>query len=50
MLGSLGAFLGLYLIRHKNRHWYFVVTTFLSLAIHIYLGYLIYQQFGFVFK
>ena len=50
MLGSLRAFLGLYLIRHKNRHWYFVITTFLSLALHIYLGFLIYQRFGFVFK
>ena len=38
MFGSLGAFLGLYLIRHKNRHWYFVAVTFLSLALHIYLG------------
>ncbi len=34
-LGSIGGLCGLYLLRHKNKHWYFVVVNFVSLIIHI---------------
>lgn len=33
--GALGGLLGLYLVRHKTKHWYFVVVNWLSLAIQI---------------
>lgn len=36
--GSLGALIGLYFIRHKNKHWYFVFITYVSLIIHILIG------------
>jgi Predicted membrane protein len=35
--GSLGTFLGMWVMRHKNRHWYFVVGFTLILAAHIAL-------------
>ena len=35
--GALGAIITMYLIRHKNRHWYFVVINFLSLILQIIL-------------
>ena len=34
-LGSIGGMCGLYILRHKNKHWYFVVVNFISLIIHI---------------
>ena len=34
-LGSIGGLCGLYVLRHKNKHWYFVVVTILSLIIHL---------------
>jgi len=34
LLGSLGALVGLYGLRHKTKHWYFVVAAWLSFAIH----------------
>ena len=34
-LGSIGGLCGLYLLRHKNKHWYFVVVNFVSLIIHV---------------
>ena len=39
--GSLGTLIGLYGIRHKNKHWYFVLTTYLSLVLHIVIGIII---------
>jgi len=50
LFGSVGGIIAMYLIRHKNRHWYFVVTNFLGLAIHIYIGYYIFVTYGFIFK
>lgn len=35
--GGLGAFFGLFLFRHKNRHWYFVGITIISLIWQIAL-------------
>lgn len=39
--GSLGALIGLYGIRHKNKHWYFVIITYLSFLLHIIIGIII---------
>lgn len=47
--GSIGGMIALYGLRHKNRHWYFVVVNFLSLIIHIVLAYFIYINFGFIY-
>ncbi len=35
--GALGATIGMYTIRHKNRKWYFVVVNIMSLLLHIAL-------------
>ena len=35
LFGSLGAAHGLWKLRHKNRHWYFVVVTILSLIVQL---------------
>ncbi|MBQ3911821.1 MAG: DUF1294 domain-containing protein [Lachnospiraceae bacterium] len=35
--GSLGTWVGMYLFRHKTKHWYFVVGMPLILIIHIAL-------------
>ena len=32
--GSLGGLLGMYLFRHKTRHWYFVVGFWLMFFVH----------------
>ncbi len=39
--GSAGAFVGMWLFRHKTRHWYFVVGMTFILIAHILLGILI---------
>lgn len=31
--GAIGGFLGLYLIRHKNKHWYFVLSNIFGLIL-----------------
>jgi Predicted membrane protein len=33
--GSLGTLTGMYLFRHKTRHWYFVVFMPMILLVHI---------------
>ena len=35
--GSLGGLFGMYLFRHKTRHWYFVVGFSVLLLVHIAL-------------
>ena len=40
--GSLGSLMGMYLFRHKTRHWYFVIGMPLILVAHIVLAILIY--------
>lgn len=43
LLGSVGGLMGMYLRRHKNNKWYFVVVNWGSLLIHLAgLGLLIY--------
>jgi uncharacterized membrane protein YsdA (DUF1294 family) len=49
LFGSVGGMFALYGLRHKNRHWYFVAVNFISLIIHIYLGYLIFKWKGFMY-
>lgn len=47
--GSIGGMLGLYVLRHKNKHWYFVFVNFVSLILHIILAYIIYNWKGFIY-
>ena len=35
--GSIGTWVGMYLFRHKTKHWYFVVGMPLILVLHICL-------------
>ncbi|NEX02004.1 Uncharacterized membrane protein YsdA, DUF1294 family [Pseudobutyrivibrio sp. NOR37] len=42
--GSIGTLLGMYLFRHKTKHWYFVIGMPFILAIHLVLGWLIYTK------
>lgn len=39
--GSIGALLGMWLIRHKTKHWYFVVGMPAILVIHIVIAVII---------
>ena len=45
-LGSIGGLMGLYIVRHKTKHWYFVVVNWFSFFLHIYLLYLMYINIG----
>jgi uncharacterized membrane protein YsdA (DUF1294 family) len=40
--GALGAGLGMWLFRHKTRHWRFVVFVPLFLLVHLYILYLLF--------
>ena len=42
--GSIGTLLGMYLFRHKTKHWYFVIGMPLILEIHLVVGWLIYTK------
>ncbi|MFI3252076.1 MAG: DUF1294 domain-containing protein [bacterium] len=42
--GALGGILAMYGIRHKNRKWYFVVTNFGGLIIHIAILFLLFSN------
>lgn len=45
--GSVGTWAGMYLFRHKTRHWYFVVGMPLILAVQIVIAvYVFYRLFG----
>lgn len=41
--GAFGCILGMYLFRHKTRHWYFAYGMPVILAIHILLAILIWK-------
>lgn len=43
LFGSIGGILGMYIFRHKTKHWYFVVVNFISLVLHIIVGYYIFK-------
>lgn len=42
--GSIGTWAGMYIFRHKTKHWYFVLGMPLILAVHIALAILIYRN------
>ena len=42
--GSIGTFLGMYLFRHKTKHWYFVVGMPAIMVIHAVLGWFVYNN------
>ena len=48
-LGSIGGLLGMYGLRHKTKHWYFVAVNFLSLIIHILIGIIIFKKIGMLY-
>ena len=33
LMGGIGGFAGIYFIRHKTNHWYFVLNNFLALVV-----------------
>ena len=36
--GSVGTWAGMYLFRHKTKHWYFVIGMPLILAVQVWVG------------
>ena len=40
--GSIGTWAGMYIFRHKTKHWYFVLGMPLILALHMGLAYYFY--------
>lgn len=42
--GSIGAIAGMYIFRHKTRHWYFVIGMPLIFILQIAGGWLIYSR------
>lgn len=42
LFGALGGLLAMYLLRHKTKHWYFVVINWIALMLHFVVGYFIY--------
>lgn len=44
--GSIGTWAGMYLFRHKTRHWYFVVGMPLILALQVAAAVFCYCQSG----
>ncbi|VEU80014.1 DUF1294 domain-containing protein [Haploplasma axanthum] len=42
--GSIGGLFAMYHLRHKNKHWYFVVVNFISFIIHIALGVFLFNK------
>ncbi|MBE6138020.1 MAG: DUF1294 domain-containing protein [Erysipelotrichaceae bacterium] len=37
LFGSLGGILGVFLIRHKSKHWYFIISNIFAFIAHIIL-------------
>ncbi len=46
LLGSIGGLMGLYLVRHKTKHWYFVVINWGSFILHLAIAYYLYTIIG----
>ena len=42
--GSIGTFVGMYLFRHKTKHWYFVVGMPAILVAHVVIGCFLYSR------
>lgn len=43
--GSIGTWAGMYVFRHKTKHWYFVIGMPLILILHVALGIFIFMKF-----
>ncbi|WP_025724880.1 DUF1294 domain-containing protein [Acholeplasma granularum] len=43
-LGSIGGLMGLYIARHKTKHWYFVLVNWITFIGHLLLLYFFYTQ------
>ena len=43
--GSIGTLVGMYLFRHKTKHWYFVVGMPAILIAHIVIGWFVYNNY-----
>lgn len=43
--GSIGTWAGMYLFRHKTKHWYFVIGMPLILVLQVALGIFLYYHF-----
>ena len=44
--GSVGAIAGMYLFRHKTRHWYFVIGMPLILAVQVIAAWMYFSAAG----
>lgn len=44
--GSIGTWAGMYLFRHKTKHWYFVMGMPLILGVQIAGGVFLYMNYG----
>jgi len=42
LFGAIGGLLAMYTKRHKTKHWYFVAINWISLLLHLVIGYFIY--------
>ena len=42
--GSVGTLVGMYLFRHKTKHWYFVVGMPAILVVHVVIGFFLYSR------
>ena len=42
--GSIGTFLGMYLFRHKTKHWYFVIGMPAILLVHVAVGFFLFSK------
>ncbi len=43
--GSLGTWAGMYMFRHKTKHWYFVIFMPLIFVMHIVILVMVYNKF-----
>ena len=42
--GAFGGFLAMYLVRHKTKHWYFVLLMPMLSAVYLILGVYLYAK------
>lgn len=43
LFGAVGAFIGVFVVRHKTKHWYFVLSCIISMVIQVFLLYFTYN-------
>lgn len=44
LFGSIGAFIGIHVLRHKSKHWYFRFVCYISLLIHAVIAFVIIKK------